>query len=182
MGNYSVKVSNAIGFTNSTTATLVVTGAPPEITLQPQSQTAPCHGSVTFTVAANGSAPLSYQWRSNLTAIVDATNTSLTLTNLTPSANAAYSVVVSNPSGSTNSADANLVVTDAVARLTVQRNGTNLVVTWPVTCVIYQLEESATFAPATWSPPANATTQQTQSVWTATIPIAEGSKFYRLRN
>jgi len=182
IGNYSVKVSNALGFTNSTTASLSVTGAPPEITLQPQSQNVPCNGSVTFTVAAIGSAPLSYQWRSNLTAILDATNISLTLTNLTPSANGAYSVVVSNPAGSTNSADANLVVTDPLASLGVQRNGTNLVVTWPVTCTVYQLEETATLSPASWAPPATATIQQTQSVWTATIPIAEGNKFYRLRN
>jgi len=182
IGSYSVKVSNALGFTNSALAALSVTGAPPQITLQPQSQSVPCHGNVTFTVTANGSPPLSYQWRSNLTAIVDATNTSLTLTNLTPSANAAYSVLVSNSAGSTNSADANLVVTDALASLVVQRTGTNLVITWPVTCTVYQLEETVTLSPAGWGPPANASTEQTQSTWTATIPIVEGSRFYRLRN
>jgi len=182
MGNYSVRVSNAIGVTNSTTATLVVTGAPPEITLQPQSQTVPCHASVIFTVAATGSAPLVYQWRLNQMDILNETNTSLTLTDLAPAANGAYSVAVSNPAGTTNSADANLVVTDPLASLGVQRNGTNLVVTWPVTCTIYQLEETTTFNPVTWGPPSSVQLQQTPTQWTATIPIAGGSKFYRLRN
>jgi hypothetical protein len=182
IGNYSVRVSNAIGVTNSTAATLVVTGAPPEITLQPQSQTVSCHASVIFTVAATGSAPLAYQWRLNQMDILNETNTSLTLTDLAPAANGAYSVAVSNPAGTTNSADANLVVTDPLASLGVQRNGTNLVVTWPVTCTIYQLEETTTFNPLTWGPPSSVQLQQTSTQWTATIPIGVGSKFYRLRN
>ena len=182
MGNYSVKVSNAIGFTNSATAMLIVTGAPPEITQQPQSQSVPCHSSVTFTVEAAGSAPLAYQWRLNQMDILNQTNTSLTLMDLAPAASGAYSVTVSNPAGSTNSADANLVVTDPLASLGVQRNGTNLVVTWPVTCTVYQLEETTTFNPITWGPPSSVQLQQTPTQWTATIPIVAGSKFYRLRN
>jgi hypothetical protein len=181
MGNYSVKVSNEIGFTNSALAALIVTGAPPQITLQPQSQSVPCGGRVTFTVVANGSAPLAYQWRANQTAILDATNASVTLTNLALSAGGAYSVVVSNPAGSTNSLDANLVVTDPVASLTVQRNGANLVVSWPASCKTYQLQENATLDPAAWSP-STAPTQQTATQWTATIPITNTNRFYRLHN
>jgi len=182
MGNYTVKVSNALGSSNSVAASLIVTGAPPQITQQPQSQQVACHGSVTFTVVANGSSPLSYQWRSNQVDILNETNTSLTLTNVLPANNGAYSVFVSNPAGSTNSTDANLVVTDSPASLVALRSGTNLLVSWPVTCAVYQLEETATLSPASWAPPANATLQQTPTVWTATIPILQSNKFYRLRN
>ena len=40
----------------------VVTGTPPVIATQPQSQTVWAGSNVTFTVTANGTAPLSYQW------------------------------------------------------------------------------------------------------------------------
>ena len=39
--------------------------SPPVITAQPQSQTVAAWSSATFTVAATGTAPLTYQWRSN---------------------------------------------------------------------------------------------------------------------
>src|ERR1019366_8014598 len=47
----------------------VVTGTPPSIVTQPQSQTVGVGSNVTFTVTASGTAPLSYQWRLNGTNI-----------------------------------------------------------------------------------------------------------------
>ena len=83
----------------------------PVITSQPASQTVPAGANVTFTVVATGSKPLSYQWWFNGTNLIaNATNVSLTLVNVQPASNGTYSVVVSNPAGSTNSAAANLVV------------------------------------------------------------------------
>jgi hypothetical protein len=58
--------------------------------------------SATFAVAAQGTLPLSYQWNSNNVAISGATNTSLSLSNLTISSSATYSVTVRNPVGTTN--------------------------------------------------------------------------------
>jgi hypothetical protein len=152
------------------------------ITTQPQSQQAPCHGTVTFTVEASGTAPLTYQWIANQTVIVNATNASLTLTNLGLSDNGPYRVYVSNPVGSTNSLDALLVVQDsALVSLQVHRDGTNLVVSWPRSCTAFQLEENQTLDPATWSPIA-VPIQDTDTLRTATIPIATPYKFYRLGN
>jgi endonuclease/exonuclease/phosphatase family metal-dependent hydrolase len=75
----------------------------PEITTQPQSQTVNAGESATFSVAANGTAPLHYQWKFNGNSLSNATSSVLLLTNVT-SANAGdYSVLVSNNAGETNS-------------------------------------------------------------------------------
>jgi hypothetical protein len=64
------------------------------------SQTGKVGGKVTFSVAAQGSAPLCYQWYSNNVAIKGATASSLTLSNLSAKANgAAISVAVHNVVG-----------------------------------------------------------------------------------
>jgi hypothetical protein len=64
---FQVVVSNAAGNTPSTTVTLTVTAAAvaPTITTQPTNQTVTAGQSATFTVAATGTAPLSYQWKKN---------------------------------------------------------------------------------------------------------------------
>jgi len=54
----------------------------PSITTQPQSQTNLVGGTVSFSVAATGTSPLSYQWSVNGTTITNATSTILTLTNV----------------------------------------------------------------------------------------------------
>jgi hypothetical protein len=93
----------------------------PVITTQPQDQVSCLGHSATFTVSAtNGTPPLSYQWYFNTnTLIVNATNASLTLTNLQRTNAGKYSVVVSNPGGSTNSAMANLILYEAYTYLQV---------------------------------------------------------------
>ncbi len=109
-GGYSVVVTNAFGSTNSTTATLTVSGVPPSITTQPVNQTVNVGGTATFAVAATGTSPLSYQWSVNSTNIANATNAGLTLANVQLNQAGSYSVVVSNAFGSTNSIAAVLTV------------------------------------------------------------------------
>lgn len=68
----------------------------PTILMQPESQTVFAGTTASFSVAANGSAPLHYQWQFNATNLPNATNAALSLTNVT-SANAGnYLVIVSN--------------------------------------------------------------------------------------
>ena len=55
---------------------------PPTITTQPVSQTVSEGGSVTFAVNATGTPPLRYQWKFGGSDITDATNASLTLSNV----------------------------------------------------------------------------------------------------
>lgn len=89
----------------------VVDSQPPQISLQPQSQTVNTGEDVTFAVAATGAAPLHYRWRSNGTNILaGAAESSLLLTNVQATNNGDYVVVVSNAFGTVTSAVATLNV------------------------------------------------------------------------
>lgn len=66
--------------------------------------------SVTFSLTNVGAASLNCQWEFNGNAIVCATNTSLTLSNVTAAQAGKYSVTVSGGSGCTNSTTASLMV------------------------------------------------------------------------
>jgi hypothetical protein len=108
-GEYSVVVTNLSGSSNSPVATLTVLNAP-QITGQPQDQTVGIGSNVTFTVAATGSSPLSYQWYYNGTVLNTATGSTLALNGVTLSQAGVYSVSVSNLVGVATSRDAILVV------------------------------------------------------------------------
>ena len=83
----------------------------PAITQQPQNQTVPVGGSATFTVAASGSQPLSYQWQRNSVDIPGATSSSYTLANVQASDNGAtFRCRVSNAFGTTTSNPATLTI------------------------------------------------------------------------
>lgn len=83
---------------------------PPTILSHPMNQSAPVGAQVQFTVTANGSAPLSYQWKKNNTDLPGATSESLSLTNIQPSDAASYTVAVSNSVGYAISDAAQLTV------------------------------------------------------------------------
>jgi hypothetical protein len=111
-GSYRVIVSNSAGSVTSAAATLTVnsTVVAPTITTQPRSQTVYAGANVTFSVAASGTEPLSYQWQKNGNNISGATSTSLTLTRVTSYSAGTYRVVVGNSVGSVTSAGATLTV------------------------------------------------------------------------
>jgi hypothetical protein len=83
----------------------------PTITAQPQNQTVAPGASVSFAITANGTAPLSYQWKFNDSDVAGATNPTLTLSNVQAANAGSYSVVVSNAGGSVTSSPAALTVT-----------------------------------------------------------------------
>lgn len=105
-GAVYVFVSNSHGSVRSQTAWLTVTPAAtaPSITSQPASQTVFQGKSVTFTVAASGSQPLSYQWYRNNSAIAGATTASFTISVVQTSDAGEYKVRVVNSGGSIDSA------------------------------------------------------------------------------
>jgi len=83
----------------------------PIIVADPQSQTITTGQGATFTVAAGGSTPLSYQWYFNTnTLLANATNAFLTLINIQATNAGTYSVTVSNVVGSVTSTNALLMV------------------------------------------------------------------------
>jgi endonuclease/exonuclease/phosphatase family metal-dependent hydrolase len=109
-GNYSVIVTNAFGSVTSSAAVLLVTNAPPAITLQPASQSVLAGQTAAFSVTASGTPQLNYQWLFNGTNISGATTNPFSIANA-QSANAGnYSVIVTNNSGSVTSAPAALTV------------------------------------------------------------------------
>jgi hypothetical protein len=125
-GNYTVVVSNTFGSVTSDTATLTV-NTPPTITQQPQSRANVVGTTATFTVTATGTAPLRYQWQFDGTALVEATNATLSLSNLQTNDAGDYAVEVTNEYGSVTSAVATLTV-GVLPTITLQpENQTNLV-------------------------------------------------------
>ncbi len=86
----------------------------PVITNQPASQTVMAGTNVSFSVGVSGSFPLSYQWQFDSNNIVGATSSTLVLTNAQPANAGIYSVIVTNPAGSSTSSNATLTVTPVV--------------------------------------------------------------------
>ena len=131
------KVNGAL-LTNNLNTTIV---AAPVITTQPASQVA-CTGaqaSVTFTVVASGAE--SYQWKKNGVAIDGATLASYTIAAVETSHIGAYSVAVTNSSGTVQSSTAylNSVITQQPQSInTCQFNAVNLSVTASGTSLSYQ--------------------------------------------
>ena len=110
-------VSNSAGSATSAAATLAVNPAvvAPAITTQPASQTVTAGANVSFTVAASGTAPLSYQWQKDRANLAGATSATLTLSSVTSANAGSYRAVVSNSAGSATSAAATLTVNPAPA-------------------------------------------------------------------
>ncbi len=107
-GSYTLVASNSFGSVNSVVATLVVLD--PYIVQQPVGGDLNTGTNVTFQVTANGTPPLSYSWYRNGAAMTDATNSSLTLSNLSQADAGLYTVVVSGPNGNITSMPALLTV------------------------------------------------------------------------
>lgn len=84
----------------------------PDITTQPLSQTVVVGETAEFTVAATGSAPLSYQWFLGEMALEGRTLPTLTIDNAQKSDAGQYKVTVSNAAGSDTSEVVSLTVND----------------------------------------------------------------------
>jgi subtilisin family serine protease len=108
---FRVVVDNAYGDAAvSGSATLNVLEAP-AIDTQPVAQSIVLGGSVTFTVAASGDEPLSYQWRRNGSNIGGATSAGYTIAAVDQDRDGdIYSVQVSNPVGQVTSSGAELSI------------------------------------------------------------------------
>jgi plastocyanin len=87
------------------------TSAAPVITSQPASVTVAAGATVTFTVTATGTPPLTYQWSRDNVEITGATQASYVLQGVNAGdGGATFSVKVSNTFGTVNSESATLIV------------------------------------------------------------------------
>jgi hypothetical protein len=110
---FSVRVTNNGGSILSRDALLTVVpdNVPPTIVTQPANKSVKAGLRAKFSVTANGSIPLSYQWHKNGTDIPGATKASYTTPPTTSGDNGSlFSVTVSNSLGSVLSANAVLTV------------------------------------------------------------------------
>ena len=131
---FDVVVSNVAGSVTSVAATLTVNAAPvaPNITTHPASMTVTAPAAATFSVAATGDAPLSYQWRRNGVAIGGATSTSYVIATTTMADNGAqFDVIVSNAAGTLTSAPATLTVLPTPVPPSITTQPANVTVTAP---------------------------------------------------
>jgi hypothetical protein len=117
---YSVVVTNGGGSVTSANAVITVTALAPQFTAQPADVAVMAGATATFSVAASGSAPLTYQWRRNGIAIAGATSASYTTAATTAAdSGAAFSVIVANASGTVTSRSATLTVSAGVVAPTI---------------------------------------------------------------
>jgi hypothetical protein len=128
---FSVVVSNSYGNATSGAAALTV-NLPPAITTQPLAQSVVAPAPATFSVAASGTAPLSYQWKKNAIDIPGAVAASYT----TPATSLAdtlsvFKVVVTGPYGIATSNDASITVTETPVAPTITVPPSNVTVTAP---------------------------------------------------
>ena len=110
---FSVVVTDGTQSVTSSNAALSVTAAAvaPSITAQPANATVTAGQAATFSVAASGTSPLSYQWTKNGTAISGATSRSYTTPATTVADNGStFAVTVTNSVGSAASNSATLTV------------------------------------------------------------------------
>jgi hypothetical protein len=126
-----VMVSNSKGSAPSSIATLTVNVAAtkPSITTQPANVTVAVGQTATFTVVANGTAPLTYQWTKGGMNV--GTNSATYTTAATTSADngAQVQVTVSNSAGSTPSSVATLTVNAAATKPSITTQPANVTVT-----------------------------------------------------
>jgi hypothetical protein len=107
---YSVQIQNSGGTVTSSAAVLNIPNVLPLIGIQPQSQTLANGSDATLSVSASGTEPLSYHWSFNGNLLSQATNSTLTLSDLNTNDTGSYSVVVANSSGTTTSSVVSLTV------------------------------------------------------------------------
>jgi uncharacterized repeat protein (TIGR01451 family) len=150
-GLYSVRVTNIFGSTNSAPALLTV-DVPPAITAQPSNQVAAAGGTVSFTVAATGTPAPAYQWFRNATIPVGVNSNVLTLVGVQSSQAGAYTVVVTNLAGSTNSTPATLALLQSPDLLSITVTHTNVSVSFQsVIGLNYTLEYKNLLTDPAWT-------------------------------
>ena len=179
-GSYSVSITNAAGAITSSIATLTVM-SPPQILNPPQPQRVLENTPATFSVAANGAAPLAYQWRLNTLTIAGATNSTFALLSACASDAGDYDVLVSNPAGLATSEpaalivsvrpvlDAPLILSDGIPQLTMSGTPGD----------VYEVEASTNAVD--WTLGASVTNVNGSAQFIDQAGVSQSQRFYRAR-
>ena len=137
-GSYNVKVTvtNSTGGgannkndnQNGAVIINVPTCTAPSISVQPAGAAKTVGESVTFSVTASGTTPLSYQWRKGGSIISGAIGSSYTISSVAAADAGIYDVVVSNSCGSVTSSPAALTVNKRVTATTLNLSPASVVI------------------------------------------------------
>jgi hypothetical protein len=168
----------------STNHIVVQDETPPQILVQPLSQTNNQGGTALFSVTASACTTMAFQWYFTNTAQTGRTNSILTLTNLTTGAQGDYFVVVGASGGSSTSAVATLTVNLVPSSITSVAENTNRTVTLGLSGAVggtYIVDATANLLDG-WLPIAT-NTMGTNGASQFTDPQATNfqQRFYRLR-
>jgi hypothetical protein len=181
---FDVVVSNSVGNITSAQAKLTVSFAPvaPTITTQPANQTVNAGQTATFSVVANGTAPLAYQWRKNTANISGATASSYTTPATTSADNGAmFDVVVSNSAGNITSAQAALAVNSAPVAPTITTQPANQTVTAGQTATFSVVANGTAPLAYQWQKNALAITGATAASYTTPVTTtADSGEIFRV--
>ncbi len=154
--------------------------AAPSITTQPASQMVTVGQTATFTVVATGSAPLSYQWKKNGTAISGATSLSYTTPPTTSADNGSqFTVVVTNSAGYLTSSAATLTVSAAPVAPSITTEPVSQTVTGGQTAMFTVVASGTAPLSYQWKKNGAAISGATSSSYTtpATTSADNGSQF-----
>ena len=149
----------------------------PTISRQPQSQLGFWGKNVTFTVVAYGEPPLRFQWWEKGAPMSDATNSSVTLTNLQLGGAGVYQVFITNVYGS---------ITSNPAILTVNPAGVSIALYSGVTIdgvegFTYGIQSTTDLSDTnSWQGTTNITLTSATQLWLDTQPASQAHRYYRV--
>jgi hypothetical protein len=178
------EITGAVISTNVTILILPGMAAPPVITNQPVSMTNLAGSDPSFSVTA-GPQPLAYRWFFNTnTSVPNATNSTLTLTNVQLAQAGYYSVAVSNAGGAITSSPAHLavwqppVITSTAA---LAGSGTFQFTFSPVAGLTNTVQTGSALPPNGWRVLTNIAPPATTNAITVFDKINNSNQFYRIR-
>jgi hypothetical protein len=174
--NMHLRASDGSGHTGDSSR-FSVEGCPPIITQHPQSQSVVLGNNVTFTVTVDTIGSQGYQWWFNAASIVNATNASLTISNVTTAQAGIYFVVVSNDYGATHSSNAELKVIGPMLEISFSPGQVRIL--WPTASAGFVLEVSTNLAPGSWHPVADSPIVL-GAYWMVPLWTTNEQQFFRL--
>lgn len=181
-GAYDAVVYDAGGSSRTSRLASLTVLVPPTITQPPQSQSVVVGSNITFTVVAGGTAPLSYEWRFNDSALPDQTNATLTLTNVQAADAGIYTAVVSNSAGSVTTDPATLRVLVRCTVTFVSRSESASTLSFSTASgLTYTVEYKNSLADANWTSLVPAVTGTGTEMTVQDTPAGVPARYYRVR-
>jgi len=153
-------------------------GLTPQFSVQPTDQTVTSGGYFTLAVSVSSSIAFTVQWFQDGVPIAGATNTTLTISNVSFAMNGrVFEVVVANFAGSATSARATLTVEQP--RLTVTRRAGGIELSWSGEG--YRLQQTSSLTPPIqWSDVTSPAPIGVGGMYSVELPEPAGTRFYRL--